>query len=123
MCTVARSQRPAVRRVAHADRVGSANAVQAEQAGSVWRSAISALPLARIGPVARSWAWPRSALLSASIALLCALAARLPYFFRSDFPLNDGGMFLTMTREVLEARFALPGQTGYNFEAIPFAYP
>lgn len=42
---------------------------------------------------------------------------------RSDFPLNDGGMFYTMIREILDQRFALPETTAYNGHAIPFFYP
>lgn len=59
----------------------------------------------------------------AVLALPFALAARLPPFLSSDFPLNDGGMFFAMTRDVLAAGYALPAFTSYNFERIPFAYP
>ena len=52
-----------------------------------------------------------------------ALAARLPYFTRSDFPLNDGGLFVAMSRDLLAGHFALPASTSYNAEHIPFAYP
>lgn len=65
----------------------------------------------------------RPLLIASSVALLFAIAARLPYFLNSDFPLNDGGMFLTMSRDLLAAHFALPADTSYNFEGIPFAYP
>lgn len=62
-------------------------------------------------------------LLAAAAALLLALAARVPYFLHSQFPLNDGGMFLAMSRDIRAAHFALPAVTSYNGEAIPFAYP
>ncbi len=42
---------------------------------------------------------------------------------RSDFPLNDGGMFYTMIREIINQRFALPETTTYNGHSIPFFYP
>jgi len=55
--------------------------------------------------------------------MLFALAARLPYFVASDFPLNDGGMFVAMSQDIIDAHYALPAFTSYNFEGIPFAYP
>jgi hypothetical protein len=55
--------------------------------------------------------------------MLFALAARLPYFVVSDFPLNDGGMFVAMSQDIIDAHYALPTFTSYNFEGIPFAYP
>src|SRR5579875_648660 len=54
---------------------------------------------------------------------LVGLAARLPFFLASDFPLNDGALFLQMAREVAAAHFALPDSTAYNADGIPFAYP
>ncbi|HTD79850.1 MAG TPA: hypothetical protein VK898_19595, partial [Chloroflexota bacterium] len=62
--------------------------------------------------------WP-----SVALALLFALAARLPYFTRSDFVLNDGGLFVAMSRDLIASRFVLPAYTTYNAEHIPFAYP
>lgn len=38
-------------------------------------------------------------------------------------PVNDGGLFLQMTRDLLENHFALPDYTSYNDANIPFAYP
>lgn len=42
---------------------------------------------------------------------------------REDFPLNDGGMFYTMIREIIDNRYALPALTTYNGNSIPFFYP
>ena len=39
------------------------------------------------------------------------------------FPLNDGGMFLVMIRDLRLNGFALPAFTSYNLSNIPFAYP
>jgi hypothetical protein len=64
-----------------------------------------------------------STLLASVVALAFALAARVPYFVGSDFPLNDGAMFVAMSRDVLASGYALPYVTSYNFEGIPFAYP
>ncbi len=41
----------------------------------------------------------------------------------SDFPLNDGGMFFTMVRDLQANDFRLPAFTSYNQADIPFAYP
>ncbi len=41
----------------------------------------------------------------------------------AGFPLNDGGLFLTMGGELREAGFSLPFTTAYNGLNAPFAYP
>jgi hypothetical protein len=41
----------------------------------------------------------------------------------SVFPLNDGGLFYTMTMDLKNNEFALPQTTTYNSAGIPFAYP
>lgn len=41
----------------------------------------------------------------------------------SNFPLADGGMFYTMTRELEANHFVLPQYTNYNHAHIPFDYP
>lgn len=43
--------------------------------------------------------------------------------FQSDFPINDGGMFLVMIQDIHAHHFLLPEITSYNFANIPFAYP
>ncbi len=40
-----------------------------------------------------------------------------------DFPLNDGGLFYQMTKDILEHNFSLPHLTSYNGNIIPFGYP
>ena len=61
-------------------------------------------------------------LVPAEIVLL-ALCARLSFVLATDFPLQDGGLFYTMIRDLQEAGFALPWFTSYNSAGIPFAYP
>lgn len=39
------------------------------------------------------------------------------------FPLNDGGMFYDMTRELMANGYRLPAMTGYNGLDLPYAYP
>jgi len=41
----------------------------------------------------------------------------------NGFPLNDGGMFYTMIRDLQANHYLLPQFTSYNFADIPFAYP
>jgi hypothetical protein len=40
-----------------------------------------------------------------------------------DFPLNDGGLFLVMIQDVMQAHFALPAFGAYNAIHMPFVYP
>jgi hypothetical protein len=57
------------------------------------------------------------------ISLLFGLIVRIFPGLMVGFPLNDGGMFLTMIRELRANSFALPAFTAYNHAEIPFAYP
>lgn len=41
----------------------------------------------------------------------------------ADFPLNDGGMFYVMVRDLQSSAYRLPDYTSYNSASIPFAYP
>ena len=42
---------------------------------------------------------------------------------RSDFPLNDGGLFAAMIDDLQRADYRLPMTTSYNALDIPYAYP
>ncbi|HTE83970.1 MAG TPA: hypothetical protein VK821_04495, partial [Dehalococcoidia bacterium] len=61
------------------------------------------------------------------LAVLAAVAlgflVRWRYIAVADFPLNDGGMFYVMTRELQRSHYLLPAFTSYNGAHIPFAYP
>ncbi|MFC2036600.1 hypothetical protein ACFLYD_01340 [Chloroflexota bacterium] len=48
---------------------------------------------------------------------------RLSWPVASDFPLNDGGFFSVMVRDLQANHFALPWYTSFNSAHIPFAYP
>jgi hypothetical protein len=63
---------------------------------------------------------PVLALLSAAIL---GLYVRLNPVLQSDFPLNDGSLFVLMSEELIRGGFRLPKFTGYNLSQIPFAYP
>ncbi|MBI2761650.1 MAG: hypothetical protein HYX51_09525 [Chloroflexi bacterium] len=56
-------------------------------------------------------------------ALVVGLVVRLRYVLAADFPLNDGGLFYVMTRELARSHYRLPEFTSYNGAGIPFAYP
>jgi hypothetical protein len=56
-------------------------------------------------------------------AVLLGIVVRLFQILRTDFPLNDGGLFYTMVRDLQQNNFALPSFTSYNASNIPFAYP
>lgn len=56
-------------------------------------------------------------------ALLPALGLRVGFVLGADFPLNDGGLFYAMARDLHATGFALPAYTTYNGDGIPFAYP
>ena len=64
--------------------------------------------------------WP--ALLLITAILLGGLARFMPAFV-TRFPINDGGMFYTMTQELSANGYALPAATAYNGLDLPYAYP
>ena len=54
--------------------------------------------------------------------LFGAIARFLPGI-QAGFPLNDGGMFLSMIRDLHASHYVLPAVTSYNQLNIPYAYP
>ena len=56
-------------------------------------------------------------------ALLFGLIIRLAAPLNAQGPVNDGGLFFQMTRDLQANHFALPAYTTYNHIPIPFAYP
>lgn len=57
------------------------------------------------------------------ISIFLGLLVRIPYFIHSDFPLNDGGLFMLMINAIKMNNYFLPEVVHYNGEQIPFAYP
>ncbi len=57
------------------------------------------------------------------IAVLIGGTIRLVQVTRLEYPINDGGMFYTMTSELRENHYRLPETSAYNGLGIPFAYP
>ncbi|MBI5953417.1 MAG: hypothetical protein HY865_17325 [Chloroflexi bacterium] len=56
-------------------------------------------------------------------ALLFGAVVRFVPAASNGFPLNDGGLFYTMIRDLKANGFVMPQFTAYNFVDIPFAYP
>lgn len=57
------------------------------------------------------------------MTVLIGLVLRFLPGLWAGFPLNDGGMFLSMIRDLRANHFLLPAFTSYNGSNIPFAYP
>ncbi len=56
-------------------------------------------------------------------AILLGVLIRLYAAWKAGFPMVDGGMFLTMTRDLQVSHYILPAFTSYNHIQIPYAYP
>jgi len=61
----------------------------------------------------------RTALLA---AVLIGALVRGWHVWGVDFPLNDGGLFYVMVRDIQRAHYHLPAFTSYNGAHIPFGY-
>jgi len=57
------------------------------------------------------------------LALLSGTFVRVMPVLQAGFPLNDGGLFYTMTSDLQKTDYALPVDTTYNHLDIPYAYP
>lgn len=68
---------------------------------------------------------PRNHVLTMLFFMIFLLGAVLRFApgVLAGFPVNDGGMFLIMIRDLRLNEFMLPQTTSYNFSDIPFAYP
>ncbi|MBP8165389.1 MAG: hypothetical protein KAX86_08095, partial [Anaerolineales bacterium] len=56
-------------------------------------------------------------------ALLFGAVVRFWPAATNGFPINDGGMFYVMIRDLKANGLTLPSFTSYNSAQIPFAYP
>ena len=57
------------------------------------------------------------------VALLTGLGLRLAPILAADFPLRDGGLFVTMAHDIRNAGFGLPEFSTFYAGYVPFAYP
>ncbi|HEU4700730.1 MAG TPA: hypothetical protein VFS40_16220 [Gemmatimonadales bacterium] len=56
------------------------------------------------------------------VVVALGIGVRAWHVLTEDFPLNDGGMFFQMTRDLQRAHFLLPAWTSYNAAGIPYGY-
>jgi len=56
------------------------------------------------------------------LAIALGIAVRAYHVLSQDFPLNDGGLFYAMARDLQAAHYHLPAFTSYNDARIPFGY-
>jgi hypothetical protein len=57
-----------------------------------------------------------------ALAILLGVAVRAYHVLSHDFPLNDGGLFFSMVRDLQHAHYHLPAFTSYNDAGIPYGY-
>lgn len=89
-----------------------------------WPKAQVTVALPRLQQWDRAIPWERvSPLLALGGTLVLGAYLRGIFVVTSDFPLNDGGLFYAMVRDLQRAGYALPATTSYNEAGIPFAYP
>ena len=55
-------------------------------------------------------------------AIALGFGIRAAHIFATSFPLNDGGLFYAMARDLQDATFRLPEVTSYNSASLPFTY-
>jgi len=66
----------------------------------------------------------QAAILVLAFCIFLAAIIRLQLLLATPRPLNDGGLFLAMTRDLQAAGYRLPEFTTYNLpDRIPYAYP
>lgn len=61
--------------------------------------------------------------LSIWIVIIFGMSLRFLPAIQVSFPLNDGGMFFVMIRDLQANGLIIPSFTSYNLSDIPFAYP
>lgn len=71
---------------------------------------------------ARARSHERALTLVLAAVVLLGAAVRLTHVLSVDFPLNDGGLFYQMVRDIQAHNYSLPQFTTYNTAEIPLAY-
>jgi len=67
-------------------------------------------------------AWDRRYPVALALTVAVGVLVRAYHVLSQDFPLNDGGLFFAMVRDLQAAHFHLPAFTSYNGAGIPYAY-
>ncbi|MFL5516643.1 MAG: hypothetical protein ACJ8DJ_10830 [Gemmatimonadales bacterium] len=57
-----------------------------------------------------------------ALAVTLGVVVRAYHVLSHEFPLNDGGLFFAMVRDLQAAHYRLPAFTSYNDAGIPFGY-
>lgn len=57
-----------------------------------------------------------------AVAILLGIVVRARFVLATNFPLNDGGLFLVMSQAIADAHYSLPSFVTYNSIRIPFGY-
>jgi hypothetical protein len=60
--------------------------------------------------------------LALGLAVALGIAVRAFHVLSRDFPLNDGGLFFAMVRDLQASHYQLPAFTSYNLAGIPYGY-
>jgi hypothetical protein len=71
---------------------------------------------------AEQWSNERASHVAFVVALVLGAVIRGWHTLGADFPLNDGGLFYVMVRDIQRAHYHLPAFTSYNGGRIPFGY-
>jgi hypothetical protein len=66
--------------------------------------------------MSRTWPW------LAAVTLAGLVVRAIPVWL-TDFPVNDGGLFMAMTDAIRLAGWSLPATVDWNGSELPFAYP
>jgi hypothetical protein len=64
----------------------------------------------------------RSYTAALTLAIALGVAVRAYHVLSQGFPLNDGGLFFAMVRDLQAAHYHLPAFTSYNDAGIPYGY-
>jgi hypothetical protein len=56
------------------------------------------------------------------LVIMLGIGVRAYHVLAADFPLNDGGLFFAMVRDLQAAHYHLPAFTSYNNAGIPYGY-
>ena len=75
--------------------------------------------LTDVGPMPARMPW----LLIGLVTLVGLVLRAIPVALAVDFPVNDGGLFVAMTRAIQGAGWALSATVAWNGVDLPFAYP
>lgn len=58
-----------------------------------------------------------------AVGIVAFVVRAIPFATSGGFPLNDGGLFYSMARDLQSNSFVMPATTTYNGGDIPFVYP